>query len=374
MLTSNKRLEAMVSLIARELPRVNIGIIYLMVLNQLADMACRAWVKVSDTKGRWVYPNCYAMVFSRSGGGKDRTRETIADAYFADAERLYNCTKRERRKTLKKELEAKAKEKYPDEKLTRERIAYMQQNPVRELKNTIVGGTPEGLVADRLAIKKYGFGATSCVIKEFGDYLGLGERSDKRLLSIIKDVWDKGDNDDKTIKGDAGDKSVKGVPCNFMGYTTLSHVLKDVKKRHELQQMLVSGWGRRILAVYDKSVPDDITLDYEQALAMVEQELGRSDELKAWGRYLHSVAGIHLGENVNSLFTYTKESEACFRVYEAKCQNKSNNLQKVRGKETIESVLLEGVAWQAFRIAGLLAMLDCATGSSKGEEIGRAHV
>lgn len=367
MLTTNSKLEQMVDEMASVLPAVNRDIHYAMVLNQLASLACRCWLKVEATKAS-VFPNCYALVFSRMGGGKDRAYNEVEAQFFADANAFLCREEQQAYLGLQGKLSNDACKAYPNEAegkpspaLTIARRKYIEDRMPRQLMGVINKATSEGITADRQAIKEHGLGCVRVVDSEFGDMLRNMREQQRDFLSYMKDVWDKGDSKDKSIKGDKGSKQVSGVPCNYLAFTTLSHLVEDKRAKHELINMFKSGWTRRGLVVFDSKLPTFVA-DATEGGAMREIEACHkaSASRDEWNTLFLSIAVKYnpRGRSTGQVLAYSKEAEVAFFVYKNQCLNERLTLVNKVGFDTNESEGVASLAWLTFRTAGLFALLN----------------
>ena len=359
-LTTIAVIEDMVDYILRQNSKAKPNIVYLMVLKNLADIVSRGRVFCECDDDKSLLGFCM-MLFSRTGGGKDRANNALQLAFFSGATEVYEQALENAYKHQEKKVFDDARKNYPEEKEKIQRDYYIKAHTPRMVgvsSDTLT--TPEGYVADRLAVSKYPFGSISVIDKEFGDTLESFDKTSKTLFTLMKTAWENGETSNKSTKGEKTLKQVKGVPMTLLSYSTVKN-FKKTKAGDELLKLFNGGWLRRSLIAYDTSVP--IVREAPVPLTMEEYkakkiQLGEDNLKKSKINEYFGSLQDYLIRNAGLVIKYSDEAGLRFVNYEREMGYLSERQFIQDNDETMRMADFDGRAWQVFRLAGLLAITE----------------
>lgn len=200
--------------------------------------------------GGFIYPNIYAMLFIRSGLGKDSAVDGV-DALMEDVLRLQQSAVDEAGDRLSAKVSAMKTTKNGDSNKLKydeyERRAITEKYSCRSAHEVFEGATPEGFLALRSQFEKIGFGATHFRNDEFFDYLTTNDQNKQRLVSLLKTSHTKGKTGSITTKGEQFKKlvPVENVPSSMLVYSDIFALGQDEVLFAEFHKSLASGMARR---------------------------------------------------------------------------------------------------------------------------------
>ncbi len=360
-LTSIKFVEDMVDYTLRQNSKAKPSMVYLMVLKHLADIVSRGRVRVKRRKDDALASFSF-MLFSRTAGGKDRTNKDIHTWFFSGATEVYEQALENAYKSEEKRVFEEAQKRYPEEREKPQRDYHVKMHSPRQVgvsSDTLT--TPEGYVADRVAIYKYPFGAISVIDAELGDTLESFDKSSKTLFSLMKKAWDDGYSSNKSIKMEKVLKEVKNVPMSFLGYSTTGN-FKKTKAGEELLKLLTGGWLRRSLIAYDaslvKEAPPPKIKTMEEYQSESDQEAVDDKNNSSICEYIGKLQ-TKLIHNAGMILHYTDEAGLRYENFEREMKHEAEKqLIKDFNVESLRITNFEGRAWLVFRLAGLLAVIQ----------------
>lgn len=359
-LTTIDPVEDIVDYVLRQNSKAKPSVVYLMVLKHLADMVSRGRVWVEHDNDKSLISFSF-MLFSRTGGGKDRSNNDIHKCFFSGSTEVYEQALEDAYKQQEKKVFDDARKNYPEEKEKIQRDYYIKAHTPRMVgvsSDTLT--TPEGYVADRLAISKYPFGSVCVIDKEFGDTLESFDKTSKTLFMLMKTAWENGETSNKSTKGEKTLKLVKGVPMTLLSYSTVKN-FKTTKAGDELLKLLNGGWLRRSLIAYDTSVPVmreapvPLTMEEYKAkkLQLIEDNAKNSKINQYFGDLQYDLIKM-AGQKI----IYSDDAGLRFVNYEAEMGYLSEQQFIQDDDETMKMADFDGRAWQVFRLAGLLAIIE----------------
>ena len=359
-LTTIDCIEDMVGYILRQNKKAKPSMVYLMVLKHLADMVSRGRVWVEHDNDKSLISFCM-MLFSRTGGGKDRSNNDIHKCFFSGSTEVYEQALENAYKQQEKKVFDEARKNYPEEKEKIQRDYYIKAHTPRMVgvsSDTLT--TPEGYVSDRLAISKYPFGSVCVIDKEFGDTLESFDKTSKTLFMLMKTAWENGETSNKSTKGEKTLKLVKGVPMTLLSYSTVKN-FKTTKAGDELLKLLNGGWLRRSLIAYDTSVPvmreAPVPLTMDEYKAKKFQLIEDNAKNSKINQYFASLQ-YDLIKMAGQKIIYSDDAGLRFVNYEAEMGYLSEQQFIQDDDETMKMADFDGRAWQVFRLAGLLAIIE----------------
>lgn len=360
-LTTISIIEDMVDYVLRQNSKATASMVYLMVFKHLADIVSRGRVRIKRRKDDALASFSF-MLFSRTAGGKDRTNKDIHTWFFSGATEVYEQALENAYKAEEKRVFEDAQKRYPEEREKPQRDYHFKTHSPRQVgvsSDTLT--TPEGYVADRVAVYKYPFGAVSVIDGELGDTLESFDKSSKTLFSLMKKAWDEGYSSNKSIKMEKVLKEVKNVPMSFLGYSTTGN-FKKTKAGDELLKLLTGGWLRRSLIAYDASELKEATppkiKTMEEYQNELEQESVDDKKNSSICEYIGKLQA-KLIQNAGMTVSYTDEAGLRFENFEREMKHEAEKqLIKDFNVESLRITNFEGRAWLVFRLAGLLAVVQ----------------
>lgn len=264
-------------------PTVPEEILVLQLEAKIAQFLCFEGVRLVDRGYAPIPPNIYAMIFFKSGGGKNKPLKEIDNYLFknwwAGVMDNWSTFNRERIR----ELTAEAEERY--QSLKSKQTDYVERFRPRHVLNTIRDGTEEGLIAERETYSAWGGGSTFVFIEEFKKFIFSRNPAREQFLTMIEQIFDYGDSYGKVVKGDKDTISVVNVPCNAL-FTTVYNGFEEGYKRSALIDMLNSGFARRCFV----AMPRGDTIITMQDHIRTTETLARLEEER--GGYAEMVQGL----------------------------------------------------------------------------------
>ena len=344
----NKNLQTLHNYLKAVMPGVPEDAILLILLSKLALISMMHRVLVDSYHfTRPTIANLYALNFMRSGTGKDRANTEIntllLPPYFARIE----CLRDEYRERQGKYIQSIAEALNESESAKQK---YINENKPRTLIDTFQDATLEGFVAVREEYQKAGFGGTLTTISEFSDYILSNSSSRDQFLSILKDVYEDGNNEAKVIKMSKTSQSVKGVPSSVLLQSSPDGLFVDGARSKTLA-FLNRGIARRSLICFiPESVDyfDDRTFD-----EFVSETEKIRQESKQMQLIISRMVNInHKAYPVSLLFKCTHEADRTLYEY-----------SKISERDRVEAIEAESKSRmrKAAKLSGLLALIEHPT-------------
>lgn len=350
-LTTVDILERMVSSVRAKFPHVNVDIIYLNALKNMADVVGRGRFKVYWKDDSTALLNFYGFVFAGSGSGKDLIASHLEDVYFGDATNFYKDLLRSKRNDIESSITSDANDLYPLKGQIPSKLNYIKEHTPRLPECDIRTGTEEGIVECRRSLKALGVGSTSITISELAKRLKGVQAQDTSFLDFIMELYE-GENKGKVTKGDSSHKNVKGVPNNFMAFTTLGIVMGCQKRKNAFIDLFSEGYARRAFMVYDKREKEvKPLLDKEASIKQFRTQKGKKKQLKGdRGQEFLSIQQRILS-NVGHVIELDDDSFHRFNEYESELSHVKNVVREAEEEA-------HGRYWKALKLAGILAVIQ----------------
>lgn len=306
-----------------------------------------------------VLANVYGLTFLDSGEGKDKPLNDIESMFMRDILRHYYDRGLEFAQEYKNKIKQQAEELYPDSKS--ERNKYIAANAPRTLSYEMQDATMEGLIAQREALHEAGFGGTFVRISEFGDYISSRSDVKSAFLSLMNDIFDRGNNAPKIIKGERRAVPVYGVPSNAIMHTSPAGLIEQGEANSRLMSFLNRGQARRALVCYPlKKKQVDMTVQKKHDLRREAQALVPQLKQVFDDMYNNTKEDDVVERNQTlNVFIFTPEAEQRIEEYEIANQTKgraivSSDLAGVRSD-------IINRHYKAMKVATLIAAFEHPT-------------
>jgi hypothetical protein len=296
-----------------------------------------------------TFSNMYALVFYKSGGGKDKIPKFIEKKYMGSYYQQFNFFETEYKNKRFEKVMEQANQKFKASKANKE--AYIERHEPRQLLTEYSNATLEGFTAQREAYADAGFGGTSLKISEFGDYITSPNQSRLEFLSALTDCYDDGDSLPKITKGERRYLPVKGVPSVVQMHTSLSGLLEGPVNL-KLMTLLNRGLARRTFICYPE-VPKFVEASREERFYKLEEAAKIEEEFKTlFNKY---ISGVRL----NDEFTATKQVNDLIFDYIQLNRKQASKLDPY----TQEALVAEQYNrhWKAIKLAGIIASFEHPT-------------
>lgn len=249
---------------------------------------CHNRVKIKGYYKEEFFPNIYGLTFAISGAGKDRVVSHIQSCY----EDIFNEHREQfdgMHGSIIMELDNFVLEKSKENKdagksgwSKSRQEAYVLDNTPREACEEMSSATPEGFVAAREILERYGFGSLHFSNSEFLDYIMATNVTKEDILDILKDCYELGHNGSKITKGDKTIKIIKGVPQTMLVFSSIAGLLKEEKLNTKLDTFFNRGFARRSLVCYPEPIfYDREKLPFQDFIKQQEKSLDQKDKIKA---------------------------------------------------------------------------------------------
>lgn len=318
---------------------------------ELANLVSQYQWKI-DLDGSLIPTNMVALVFLKSGGGKDSSRNAIEKAVQVG----YDLVNELRYEKLVERAKAQAIEKDGDDTTYEKYLKKLQP-----LKNSI--STVEGLTTRLNNFARDGLGMPSLYSGEFGSELQTNADIVPNI-KLISELYDAGNKQSKAIKDkDNQDSEVTGMGMNALLVGSPSNLILDEAILKKLKTEFISKLARRSYVVYPK---DD---EYNNEVFTSFEDLLRS---KQQSKKLGSESNSSLSDMVTKMHSLSIGSETILKIDES-AYFKYIAYQEYCGsfkddKFAHESVMLHKVhaSWRALKLSGVFAV---ARGSKSIEDI-----
>lgn len=304
---------------------------------KVAQFACFEGFRIQGVPGSPLPPNVYTIIIAPSGIGKNRPLKHIDKYIFSDWHRKIekewgNFAERE-----SAELAEIAEEKYQG--LKSKKAEFIDKNEPRSLQLVTGTGTPEGITADREMLQKWGKGSTLVVIEEGSDYI-TSSRGNDEFLSMMKNIYDHGDSDAKSIKASKESRSVRAVPNNFIMTSPLCGI-NDNEAGAKLKYILSTGAARRSFVVIQKEkkiLTRELLKAEQEAYEMWERERAALYDMVS--SLLESSRGI----------TVTAKASKIITDWRVEMSERSAHYN-----DDIMGSAISGAYWKGMKLAGAFA-------------------
>jgi hypothetical protein len=304
-------------------------------------------IKIESPEDKAVIPcNYYGILFMPSGSGKDRLLNYIQDNFFAKSKSFFVGHSELYMVEAIEDLE----KKILDISTKSAQELYRQAHSPRYLSLQSSDGTPEGFIADREAYQIAGFGGTFFQNSEFVNFLKTKDNNKESLLSLIGEVFDKGNSTAKTIKGNKKCISVEGVPSTMFVHTTVS----DIHKSDVFEQILESlnrQLARRSFICFPEQQefrgvpesPDDLLNYFNDEKDNTICELYNNKFAKIIEKIM---------QQPEAIYTLSEDAKLEYYKYWLECNSRAS-LFDVNTKDGLISEIL-GRSWKMIKLAGII--------------------
>jgi hypothetical protein len=351
-------------ILLNRMPENNYWYYFLLVQYMVSKVLCSNRVEIVSKKiGAKTSPNIYALLFSDSGNGKDRSHQIVKDCM-----KEYNLDIAMRAVAYADSESEKVEAYITLNNLTKAQATqYRQDHSPRFLLQEIdSNATLEGYIEARLALQQANFGCSCWEDSEIFDTirsLSRGDKGTKALLTYNKEAFDNGNNKAKIIKGNKRPQTIVGVP-----HLVCLHGAVD--EGEEVDEFLKGffdfGFARRSLLFYDentflKSVRVTDTM-LNEAIETESYAVNMFKELNEKFKPLKQVEPPH-----NRIVIFPdKEVENRYFEYEELCKNES---KKYTGRHR-KGVKIEVAnrPWKALKLAVVLYCQDISVEPERSKE------
>lgn len=335
-------------------PNTPIETLVLTVFSEVSRILCHNRVKVINKRMSVdTFPNFYGISFARSGSGKDlsirnfrKMNSGVEQNMLDDLEAVYKIRK-------EKVMSDCANMKGTD------RREFLQAHMPRAVKNEFSNATAEGVIADRLQMGEFGIGSLHFKNSEFVDYIMATTGEKESMLTLLKEVYDHGDNDAKLIKASKSWDKVQGVPQTMLVHSS-AYGLNDKRADKFMDNFFARGMSRRsFVSFVDKiNFTEFTTEELDEMLdAAFSIEQIVADNLK--DIYSETKPGkLFINDNMHATkyFYFTEEAEKKMRVYKNECIKKAATESTVRNDQLIPEI--EGRDWKAVKLSCIIAIME----------------
>lgn len=328
--------------LCKALPNVESDLILSILLAKLSQVAMLNKVKAGSVLGDTLVNN-YILNFSPSGTGKDYTISKINELLFNPYFKEFNLKQEEYINIVKDKLMSQ----YTEEELQKKKVhKEIESNLPRKLVDTFQDATLEGFLSMRKEFERAGFGGTLVSISEFSDYILSDSTSRDQFLSIIKDVYQDGNNLAKVIKMEKVAEKVENVPCSILFQSTPTGLLKG-NGAIKLLSFLNKGIARRSLICYSKGLSEYAELSFEKYFKI--QKSLKEDSVKLQ-KILNKSININPDKNIYYLTEIAEE-----HLYNYLNKNAKKALEEEQ--ESIRSEMNSRYN-KAIKLSGLIALIE----------------
>lgn len=322
-------------------------------LAQLSLIPLLYRIKARSFNGETI-SNIYVGNFMPSGTGKDLTIRVVNSLMASYFERKSKMEER-----YCESITSKALEELPEDATDRLKEKTINEAKPRSLIDIFSNATVEGFIATREEMERAGFGGTLVTISEFSDYILKDSVSKDEFLSMMKEVYEEGDNYAKVIKMERTSKGIKGVPSSFLYQSTPTGLLSG-KGTQRMIDFLNSGIGRRSLLCFP-TLPNVDKTDVS-----FEEEMRRQQELQQQkGAIKDIIKTAVLSNKLNKIYTYTPEANRMLFDY-----SKQTKYSDISGVEEAIAADRRSRARRVHKLSGIIASIE----SPKDEFINTDHV
>lgn len=323
----------------------------------VSQIMCFNRITVERNNMEKEFPMLYGMYFAGSGTYKDRPQE-ILDSLSKKIYDTQGDLKKQRYDALHDAMLFEAeKEKTPSAK-----AEYKKRNEIRWFKNTMNGGTYQGLQTDRMACQKYCFGHIHFKHSEFLDALKGTDPKIMDILSKAKEIYNKGDSMSETLKTQQINDHVTNVPFTMMIHGSIAELYENEALNARLKGLLNTGFAKRSFVIFSDSRARNI-LSYEEErnfLEVMQENKERCEQILfdvyKYSRFTNTFHPGHLDDDAPLLFRTMEtpeETREMIHAYKNQCTEKANNLT-----EQAKQYDLYDRSWRAFRLAACIAMIE----------------
>lgn len=278
--------------------------------------------------------NFYGINLMPSGTGKDWTIDEIDDHYMASY----------RAKKLQLEEHYREREK---SRLETFMDNVKESDMPRHLVDLFQDATLEGFLTMRKEFERAGFGGTLIQISEFSDYILNESTSRQQLLSIIKDVYESGNNNAKVIKMERTAESVRGVPNSILFQSTPTELLTGNGAKKMLS-FLNKGLARRSLFCFSEQ-RNKVVIEKDFSKYMAGKKAIK-EQLKETKKIIDRMVNINPSK---PNFVFTLGAEQTMHEYMIACvQNNGTNVEEGIAAEKTSRPR------KAQKLAGLIALIE----------------
>jgi len=346
-------------------PRSSQESLLLVLLFKISTILCHERVVIRDKGLRIMgtYPNLYGVCFAESGSGKDKAMKTLS-ALTDNIERSWRKEALEWNKERKDEIEREIEKANMKSQAATE---YRKEHAPRWLKPSIdSNSTVEGFLDQRKAYELSGFGYTAWMDSEIYDTIRSTAPAPMALKKAVKEAYDYGDNQDKTIKGNREPKDIKAVPNLMM----LHGAIDSEDQGKAFRSFFDLGYARRSFVCMDTTKEGFKRITLEEQLAnttKAQESEGVCSKLieEIYNKVKRD--SKFLGEAGCKVFTLSWEAAAAYHEYEEDCKERAH---KVRSSNSSGIVVeISGRAWKMIKLAACIAVQE-----SKDFVIEKTHV
>jgi|GEM_PF-6075806 len=323
-----------------------IGAIY----EQASRYLCWNRVYIDGMKG--LEPaSLYFMNFAKSGAYKDEVIRTIADV---------NKLPLEKQRDVKDSYIEHAEARYKDglAKISNKdkdaKDDYKDNNKPVKWRNTYSGGTVQGMYIDRKGMADAGFGSLHFEHSELMDLFSRKDSNIKDILSILKDVFPKGNSKTESVLYQRR-SNVDGVPMTMFLHGVSTGLKEDARLMQNLIYILESGMAKRSYVFFDtKHQRAELTIE-ELNYNAIEAALLRPDVEDI---FMNAYEAVKLS-GFNGIYKQYKTMPVGddVKIKMNDYRNVCTRFARRAGNKVLEAEIIDRF-WKALRLAACVALIE----------------
>lgn len=341
----NKTLKKIHDYIEGKLGRTDDHFMNINIINSISQIATHMQVSIEAYDGTNVPCNAYSLSLAPSGYNKGRIINALEDSIFNSFKREYednlfakvaelNVTSLAEQRAAKKGIE------FEDAMDTILKRWDKLPSPLFSFSDA----TEAGLKAVREKYTLAGLGGTCMIIDEIAYNLPKFEE----VLTSMLEVYDVAKLKDKLIKVDSNGETGR-IPATLLMFGSPSSLLNGSKNEDDFINMLRQGYARRMFFSYIKS--------YDKLHEETPQEIiRRAKKAKEVANDFNCYKDLAKQEWISHSFKPDDDFHVRLLEYKSDCESRADKLKE---HQDIQRFELSHRYWKSFKLAGLLALLEC---------------
>lgn len=294
-------------------------------------------------------PSCFAMLFIRSGGGKDMLRKTIDNLLLCDVNKDF-----EKQFSIKRGIEIDLLQKLAEEKYkTKSQIDnFVKNNSPKKIRLSISRGTPEGLESYAKTVETLNYGGIFYQHNEFTDvFLRVNDKNEV-LIEYLKNIYD-GNLDTTLLKTQDGKGVIEGLVGNVLIYSS-PYGLESEAGTNKLFELFGRGYARRAFVCSDLMFNNnhkEVNIEdaFEHNKTIVKNEEKNAPVFRKWFNEMFRAT------QEGGVITFNDDAFKLIVAYRAYCE-----LMDSKSKVSNRALKVEitGRAWRAFQLAAIVGLFE----------------
>lgn len=340
----NKAFSKIHSYIESKLGKTNDHFMNINIINSISQIATHMHIKIKAYDNTIVPCNAYSMSLAPSGYNKGRIINTLEDSVFGqfkeEFEELFAKVSEENVIATAERNSAKRGTDFETEM----DVLLKRWDKLPKTLFSFSEATDAGLKGSREKYTMAGIGGSNMVIDEIAYNLPKFEE----VLTSMLEVYDVAKLKDKLIKVDSNGESGR-IPATLLMFGSPSSLLNGSKNEEDFINMLRQGLARRMFFSYIKSYEQIQEESARDIINRARQSNGLSSEFDMY-------KSLASREWLGHVYELDDDSHEMLIEYEKECKLKANKLKE---HQEIEKFELSHRYWKAFKLSGLLALIEC---------------